>query len=171
MNVLAAGLSTLLFAGSVLAADDAARAKLTGKWEQSDGNAETKSTWTLKELGDSMHVTNSNVTGTIVEFDCNEDNVARDHGFSAIHSLSDRPRPEEPWPKDRSDTLVLTVLLLSHDMYAAILLPASFVVLGADRIFFAEADGVELAARDAGVHEIVLGGFGARITESDVVFG
>ena len=71
MKVLAAGLSTLLFAGSVLAADDAARAKLTGKWEQSDGNAETKSTWTLKELGDSMHVTNSNVTGTIVEFDCN----------------------------------------------------------------------------------------------------
>src|ERR1035438_2166556 len=97
-----------------------------------------------------------------------KDNVARDHEFSAIHSLSDRPRPEEPWPKDRSDTIVLTVLLLSHDMYAAILLPASFVVLGADRIFFAEADGVELAARDAGVHEIVLGGFGARITESDV---
>ena len=71
MNVLAAGLSTLLFAGSVLAADNAARAKLTGKWEQSDGNGENKSTWTLKELGDSMHVTNSNVTGTIVEFDCN----------------------------------------------------------------------------------------------------
>jgi hypothetical protein len=71
MKVLVAGLSTLLLAGSALTADDAVRAKLTGKWEQSDGNGETKSTWTLKELGDSMHVTNSSLTGTIVAFDCN----------------------------------------------------------------------------------------------------
>jgi hypothetical protein len=71
MRVLVAGLSTLLLAGSALAADDAARGKLTGKWEQSDGTGEAKSTWTLKELGDSIHVNNSNPTGTIVEFDCN----------------------------------------------------------------------------------------------------
>jgi hypothetical protein len=72
MKVLISGLSTLLLlAGSAAAADDAVRAKLTGKWEQSDGSGETKSTWTLKELGDSIHVTQSNARGTIVEFDCN----------------------------------------------------------------------------------------------------
>jgi hypothetical protein len=71
MRVLVAGLSTLLLAGSALAADDAARGKLTGKWEQSDGNGEAKSTWTLKEVGDSIHMNHSNLTGTIVEFDCN----------------------------------------------------------------------------------------------------
>jgi hypothetical protein len=68
MKALAAGLSTLLLAGSALAADDAVRAKLTGKW-QSDGNGD--STWTLKEMGDTIHVTNSSPTGIIVEFDCN----------------------------------------------------------------------------------------------------
>jgi len=72
MRILLVGLSTLLLAGSAAAAaDDAARAKLTGKWEQSDGSGETKSTWTLKESADSMHVANSNLKGTIVEFDCN----------------------------------------------------------------------------------------------------
>jgi hypothetical protein len=71
MKVFVAGLSALLLAGSALAADDAARAKLTGKWEQSDGSGEMKSTWTLKESADSMHVANSNLKGTIVEFDCN----------------------------------------------------------------------------------------------------
>jgi hypothetical protein len=70
MKALAAGLSTLLLAGSALAADDAVRAKLTGKW-QSDGNGESNSTWTLKEMGETIHVVNSNSTGTIVEFDCN----------------------------------------------------------------------------------------------------
>jgi len=71
MKVLVAGLSTLLLAGLAFAVDDDARAKLTGKWEQSDGNGETKSTWTLRESGDSVHVENSNLKGTIVEFDCN----------------------------------------------------------------------------------------------------
>ncbi len=33
MRVLVAGLSTLLLAGSALAADDDVRAKLTGKWQ------------------------------------------------------------------------------------------------------------------------------------------
>jgi hypothetical protein len=70
MRVLVAGLSTLLLAGSALTADDDVRAKLTGKW-LSDGNGEAKSTWTLKEVGDSIHVNNSNATGIIVEFDCN----------------------------------------------------------------------------------------------------
>jgi hypothetical protein len=70
MKALVAGLSTLLLAGSALAADDAVRAKLAGKW-QSDGNGEPNSTWTLKEMGDSSHMIQSNPTGIIVEFDCN----------------------------------------------------------------------------------------------------
>ena len=56
MKVLVAGLSTLLLAGLAFAVDDDGRAKLTGKWEQSDGNGETKSTWNLRESGDSVHV-------------------------------------------------------------------------------------------------------------------
>jgi hypothetical protein len=70
MRVLVAGLSTLLLAGSALAADDDVRAKLTGKW-QSDENGAAKSTWTLKEVGDSIHINHSSPTGLIVEFDCN----------------------------------------------------------------------------------------------------
>lgn len=69
MKIFVAGLSTLLLAGSVLVADDAARAKLSGKWEQSDGSG--GATWTLKEAGDSMHMANTTLKGTIVEFDCN----------------------------------------------------------------------------------------------------
>jgi hypothetical protein len=70
MKALVAGLSTLLLAGSALAADDGVRAKLTGKW-QNDGKEEPNSTWTLKEMGDTIHVVNSNPTGIVVEFDCN----------------------------------------------------------------------------------------------------
>jgi len=44
-------------------------------------------------------------------------------------------------------------------------------MLGADGIFLAEADRIELIARDACVHEIVLGGLRARIAQRDVVFG
>src|SRR5579863_5670507 len=68
MKFLAITAGTLLLSGSALAADDALRAKLTGKWQQSDGNGET---WTLKDSGDSMHLANSGPKETIVEFDCN----------------------------------------------------------------------------------------------------
>jgi len=68
MKVLVITASTLLLAGSALAADDALRAKLTGKWHQSDGNGET---WTLKDSGGSIHLANSGSKETIVEFDCN----------------------------------------------------------------------------------------------------
>jgi hypothetical protein len=61
-------LSALLLTGSAFAADNALRAKLTGKWQQSDGNGET---WTLKDSGGSMHLTNSSQKETIAEFDCN----------------------------------------------------------------------------------------------------
>lgn len=68
MKALAGGLITLLLAGSALAADAADRAKLTGKWQQNDG---PQSTWTIKDVGDSIHVIHSNATETIAEFDCN----------------------------------------------------------------------------------------------------
>ena len=52
--------------------DDSSRAKLIGKWQQSDGNGEAKSTWDLEEgLADSIHVTNSSGTQTLAEFECN----------------------------------------------------------------------------------------------------
>jgi len=64
-------LNTLLLAGFALAEDPSIRAKVMGKWQQSDGNGETKSTWTLKDSGDSIHVSNSIDTQTVAEFDCN----------------------------------------------------------------------------------------------------
>jgi hypothetical protein len=67
MKVSLVTLSTLLLAGSASAEDHAMRDKLMGKW-QSDGSGDT---WTLKETGDSIHVSNSRNTQTVAEFDCN----------------------------------------------------------------------------------------------------
>jgi hypothetical protein len=55
-------LNALLMAGLALAEDSAIRAKLMGEWQQSDGNAEAKSTWTLKDKGNSIHVSNAGDT-------------------------------------------------------------------------------------------------------------
>ena len=65
-------LSTLFLSSTVFADDDSSRAKLMGKWLQSDGNGAAKSTWDLKEgLADSIHVTNSSGAQTLTEFECN----------------------------------------------------------------------------------------------------
>jgi len=64
-------LSVLLLASSAFADDDSSRAKLMGRWQQSDGNGETKSTWDLEGVGSSIHVTNSKGTQTVAEFECN----------------------------------------------------------------------------------------------------
>jgi len=64
-------LSVLLLASSAFADDDSSRAKLMGRWEQSGGNEETKSTWDLEGVGSSIHVTNSKGKQTVVEFECN----------------------------------------------------------------------------------------------------
>lgn len=69
------------------------------------------------------------------------------------------------------DYTPLTVLFFGDDMNPAVLLPAGFGVLRAHRILLAIAHGVELAAGDAGIHEIILRRFGAGIAQSDVVFG
>ena len=71
MTVSIVTLGVLLLAGSALAEDAAIRAKLMGKWQQSDGNGETKSTWTLKDTGSSIHLSNSTNAATVVEFECN----------------------------------------------------------------------------------------------------
>ena len=46
-------------------------------------------------------------------------------------------------------------LLLVNEVPAAILLPAGFVFLHAERLFFAEADGLDTAGRDSGGHQRV----------------
>jgi hypothetical protein len=64
-------LSVLLLASSAFADDDSVHASIMGKWQQSDGNGDNKSAWDLEGAGDSMHVTNSNGTQTVAEFECN----------------------------------------------------------------------------------------------------
>ena len=71
MIALMVTLSVLLLASSAFADDDSSRAKLMGRWEQSGGNEETKSTWDLEGVGSSIHVTNSKGKQTVVEFECN----------------------------------------------------------------------------------------------------
>src|SRR5690349_21544456 len=71
MTVRIATLNALLLAAAAFADDDSSRAKLMGRWEQSDGNGEAKCTWALQGLGDSIHVTNSNDIQTVLEFECN----------------------------------------------------------------------------------------------------
>jgi hypothetical protein len=71
MRVSIVTLSALLLAGSALADDDSGRARLMGRWQQSDENGQTKSTWALESLGGAIHVTSSNGTQTLEEFKCN----------------------------------------------------------------------------------------------------
>jgi len=51
------------------------------------------------------------------------------------------------------------------------LLPAVFGALGAERLFFAVADGADAVAGDAGAHECSFYGVSAVVAESQVVFG
>src|ERR1700740_1447625 len=62
-------------------------------------------------------------------------------------------------------------LLGADEVAAAVLLPAGFVVFGAEGLFFAEADGAHAIGRDAQGDEILLHRVGAPIAESEVVFG
>ena len=71
MRVSIVTLSALLLAGSALADDDSGRARLMGRWQQSDENGQTKSTWALESLAGAIHVTSSNGTQTVEEFKCN----------------------------------------------------------------------------------------------------
>src|SRR4029077_4348349 len=61
-------------------------------------------------------------------------------------------------------------LLSADEVAAAVLLPAGFVVVGAEGLFLAEADGAHAIGRDAQGDEILLHRAGAAIAEREVVF-
>jgi hypothetical protein len=64
-------LGAVVLAGTAFADDESSRAKLIGAWQQTEaGGKDTVSTWVLKDLGDSMHVTGSNATQTVMDFEC-----------------------------------------------------------------------------------------------------
>jgi hypothetical protein len=55
-------------------------------------------------------------------------------------------------------------------MAAAVCLPAFLVALGAERLFFAVADGVQAVGGDTELHQVILDGSSAAIAEDQVVF-
>src|SRR5580704_15221626 len=56
-------------------------------------------------------------------------------------------------------------------MAAAVLLPAGLVAVHAERLFLAVADGGDAVGGNAERDEVLLGGIGAAVAESEVVFG
>src|SRR5438309_8430011 len=56
-------------------------------------------------------------------------------------------------------------------MAAAVLLPAGFVVLHAEGLLLAEADGAEAVGRNTQRNQILLDGAGAAVAEAEVIFG
>src|ERR1035438_6781098 len=63
------------------------------------------------------------------------------------------------------------ILLPGGEVRAAVLLPARLVVIGTLGTFLAVADGLQLVARYAQLHQEFLGGSGAPVAESQVVLG
>src|SRR6185312_1188957 len=61
-------------------------------------------------------------------------------------------------------------LLVDGECCAAVLLPARFVVLGAELLFLAVADGAQPVGAHTGGNQRLLGGVGAVFTECQVVF-
>src|SRR6266702_4288217 len=57
------------------------------------------------------------------------------------------------------------------EMASAVLLPAGFVGFGAEGLFLAVTDGVEVGGRNAEIDEVLFDGVGAAIAEGEVVFG
>lgn len=91
MRVTIIALSTLLFVGIAVADDESSRAKLMGKWQQSDGDGEARSTWALEEVtADSIRVTNSSGAQTVAGFECNtvgKECVVKDAGRKSKVSM------------------------------------------------------------------------------------
>src|SRR5581483_331666 len=61
--------------------------------------------------------------------------------------------------------------LLVDEVPAPVLLPTLFVGLGAERLLFAVADGLDAVGADAGLHQGLLDGVGAVIAQCQVVLG
>jgi len=66
-----AALSTLLLASSASADDDAGRAKLAGKWQESDSNAESKLTWDFEHVCSSVRKTITNGAQKMAQYESN----------------------------------------------------------------------------------------------------
>jgi hypothetical protein len=62
-------LGALLMVGSVLADDDASRAKLMGSWQLADSGKDA-AVWTIQEKADILHIINSVGGRIMAEFDC-----------------------------------------------------------------------------------------------------
>jgi hypothetical protein len=62
-------------------------------------------------------------------------------------------------------------LFFVDEVAAAVLLPATFVRLGAERFFLAVADGLDAIAAHSRLDQRILYGVGAIGAESQVIFG
>src|SRR5258708_12852167 len=78
--------------------------------------------------------------------------------------------PGERRHSRRPPGLSNVLLLLIYKMTATILLPASFVALGAERLLFSVADRLDAAGIDSGRSQRVLDGGGALLSQSEVIF-
>src|SRR5690349_19181413 len=66
--------------------------------------------------------------------------------------------------------LTILPLLLHHEVAAAVLLPARFIVLGAERMFLAPAHCFDAVARDSERDHVILHGIRAPLAQAKVVF-
>src|SRR5437016_937438 len=62
-----------------------------------------------------------------------------------------------------------TQLFLVNEVTPPVLLPARLVGLGAERLFFAVADGLDAGSIDAALRQGILHGAGAAVAQSQVV--
>src|SRR5208282_1238117 len=79
-----------------------------------------------------------------------------------------RPSGGEPGVPARPSTY--SVLFLVHDVTATVLLPATFVRLGAEWFLFAVADGLDAIAADSGLDKRILYRVGAIGAQGQVIF-
>lgn len=114
-----------------------------------------------------------------------ERSLARENeSIEVFATRSRRQAPEDsPWtrspgrtaggrrlPGSGTQTRRLVRCGQGHNVNAAILLPASLIVIGADRMLFTKADDGQLVGGDAHLRQIVFGGAGALVAQSHVVF-
>src|SRR5258708_39217624 len=79
-------------------------------------------------------------------------------------------KPAEWWTA-RRPSLHSLCLFFVHEVTAAVLLPATFVRLGAERFLFAVADGLDTIAANSSLNERVLHRVRAAGAEGQVIFG
>jgi len=75
---------TAICAVTAFAADDADRARLSGSWQQND------TVWTIQDKGSTIHITRSEGSKIVADFDCNangQDCQGKDSGHKATVTL------------------------------------------------------------------------------------